>query len=175
MSTFTDVFTGAVSTVSSDFAHKLSDEISTYMGNIGNMLGISEARKLQIPIDCGPAFIGKKAWNSPEVHRGCQIIANQQYELLELKSRMVEVEVKEPLNVLTGGLSFAAYIVNKLPDYNPDIDNRYIPKPEWVILDNLQFDKNNLLLEIFYKNFETTDDFNVLYINKSLSDTNKLR
>jgi hypothetical protein len=172
MSTFTDVFTGAASTVSSLFAHKVSDEISTYVGNIGDMLGISEARKLQIPIECGPAFIGKKAWNSPEVHRGCQIIANQQYELLEYKSRMVEVEVTEPLNVLTGGLSFAAYMVNKLPDYNPDIDNRYIPKPEWVILDNLQFDKDNLL-ENFDYNFETTDDFNILYLNKGL-DTNKL-
>lgn len=173
MSTFTDVITGVISTITGEQSHANYNEISTELGNIGDMLGISEARKLQIPIVCGPAFIGKKAWNSPEVHRGCQIIANQQQELLELKSRMVEREVKEPLNVLTGGLSFAAYMVNKLPDYNPDTDNRYMPKPEWVILDNLQFDKDNLL-ENFDKNFETTDDFNILYLNKVLSDTSRL-
>jgi hypothetical protein len=180
ISTFTDVFTGVVtsvaSTVSSDSAHKEANKISTHVGNLGDMLGIIGARELQLPIVCEPNVIGKKAWNSPEVQKGCTIIANQQHELLEFKSNIVEVEVTQPLNVLTGGqgtsLSFAAYIVNKLPDYNPDTDNRYMPKPEWVILDNLQFDKDNLL-ENFDKNFETTDDFNILYINKGL-DTNKL-
>ena len=79
----------------------------------------------------------------------------------------MKVEVEEPLNVLTGA-SISGYVVGNIYDYNPDIDNRYIPKKDWVILDNFQFNKDGSLIEEFKRNFEVTDDFNMQYAKQLL-------
>jgi hypothetical protein len=156
-----------VSTLSSDIAHVKGEIGVEILKNVGGMFGINWARELQIPIECTQASIGQEAWNAPEVQRGCKIIANQREELFELENKMIKKEVEQPLNVLTGE-SFAGYVVGNLYDYNPDIDNRYIPKKDWVILDNFQFNKDGSLIEEFKRNFEVTDDFNMQYAKKLL-------
>ena len=156
-----------VSTLSSDIAHVKGEILVETLKNVGDMLGISGTRELQIPIECTQASIGQEAWNAPEVQRGCKIIANQRDELFELKNYIMKVEVEQPLNVLTGA-SFAGYVVGNIYDYTPDIDNRYIPKKDWVILDNFQFNKDGSLIEEFKRNFEVTDDFNMQYAKQLL-------
>jgi len=166
-SLITSQVSGIASTISSNVAHSYYKEGVKTLGYIGDTIMITGAREIQIPVVCEQASMGPEAWNAPEVQRGCTIIANQQQELLELRSSLIEVEVQEPLNVLTGE-SFAGYVVGKLYDYNPDIDNRYMPKKDWVILDNFQFNKDDSLIEEFYRNFETTDDFKFQYAKKSM-------
>ena len=178
LSTFTEIVFGVpsffvsqassiVSTISSDVAHIRGEIGVEILKNVGDMLGINWAQELQIPIECTQASIGQEAWNAPEVQRGINIIANQREELFELENNMIKVEVEEPLNVLTGA-SFAGYVVGNIYDYNPDIDNRYIPKKDWVILDNFQFNKDKSLIEEFKRNFEVTDDFNMQYAKQLL-------